>query len=67
MGAEHARLLLSEGAKVVMGDILDDEGHSVAKELGDNAHYLHLDVTQPSSGHPRLPKQPAGSGGSTSW
>jgi 3alpha(or 20beta)-hydroxysteroid dehydrogenase len=47
MGAEHARLLLSEGAKVVMGDILDDEGHSVAQELGDNAHYLHLDVTQP--------------------
>ena len=25
MGAEHARLLLSEGAKVVIGDVLDDE------------------------------------------
>ena len=48
MGAEHARLLLSEGAKVVIGDVLDDEGHSVATELGDNAHYLHLDVTQPA-------------------
>jgi 3alpha(or 20beta)-hydroxysteroid dehydrogenase len=47
MGAEHARLLLSEGAKVVLGDVLDDEGLSVATELGENAHYLHLDVTQP--------------------
>ena len=47
MGAEHARLLLSEGAKVVIGDVLDDEGHTVAGQLGDNAHYLRLDVTQP--------------------
>ena len=47
MGAEHARLLLSEGAKVVIGDVLDDEGHAVASELGDDAHYLRLDVTQP--------------------
>ena len=47
MGAEHARLLVSEGAKVVIGDILDDEGASVATELGDDAHYLRLDVTQP--------------------
>src|ERR1700733_13289481 len=47
MGAEHARLLLSEGAKVVIGDVLDDEGHAVARHCGDNAHYLSLDVTQP--------------------
>src|SRR6202044_1582866 len=47
MGAEHARLLLSEGAKVVIRDVPDDEGHSVARELGDNLHYLLLDVTQP--------------------
>ena len=47
MGAEHARLLVSEGAKVVIGDVLDDEGRAVARELGDDAHYLGLDVTQP--------------------
>jgi 3alpha(or 20beta)-hydroxysteroid dehydrogenase len=47
MGAEHARRLVGEGAKVVIGDVLDDEGQSVATELGDNALYLHLDVTQP--------------------
>jgi 3alpha(or 20beta)-hydroxysteroid dehydrogenase len=47
MDAEHARLLVSEGAKVVIGDVLDDEGRSVATQLGEDAHYLHLDVTQP--------------------
>jgi 3alpha(or 20beta)-hydroxysteroid dehydrogenase len=47
MGASHARTLVAEGAKVVFGDILDDEGQVVAKELGDNARYVHLDVTQP--------------------
>jgi NAD(P)-dependent dehydrogenase (short-subunit alcohol dehydrogenase family) len=26
MGASHARLLVAEGAKVVIGDILDDQG-----------------------------------------
>jgi 3alpha(or 20beta)-hydroxysteroid dehydrogenase len=47
MGASHARMMVAEGAKVVLGDILDDEGEVVAKELGDNARYVHLDVTQP--------------------
>lgn len=47
MGASHARLLVSEGAKVVIGDILDDEGKALAEELGDAAVYVPLDVTQP--------------------
>jgi 3alpha(or 20beta)-hydroxysteroid dehydrogenase len=47
MGASHARQLVSEGAKVVIGDILDDEGRGLATELGDAARYVHLDVTQP--------------------
>ncbi len=47
MGASHARLLVAEGAKVVIGDILDDEGKALADELGDAARYVHLDVTQP--------------------
>jgi len=49
MGAAHARLLVSEGAKVVIGDILDDEGKSLSDELGDAAEYVHLDVTEPDS------------------
>ncbi|MGB8390049.1 SDR family oxidoreductase [Mycobacterium sp.] len=47
MGESHVRMMVAEGAKVVFGDILDQEGEVVAKELGDSAHYVHLDVTQP--------------------
>lgn len=47
MGASHVRALVAEGAHVVLGDILDDEGRAVAAELGDAARYVHLDVTQP--------------------
>lgn len=46
MGASHARLLVEEGASVVIGDVLDDEGAATAKELGDAAHFVHLDVTR---------------------
>jgi 3alpha(or 20beta)-hydroxysteroid dehydrogenase len=45
MGAAHARMLVAEGAKVVIGDILDDEGKALADEIGDSARYVHLDVT----------------------
>ena len=45
MGASHARLLVAEGAKVVIGDILDHEGKALADELGAAARYVHLDVT----------------------
>lgn len=47
MGASHARALVAEGAKVVVGDILDDEGTALADELGPAARFVHLDVTQP--------------------
>lgn len=46
MGAADARLLVAEGANVVLGDILDEEGATLAKELGDAACYVHLDVTR---------------------
>src|SRR6202035_5721792 len=47
MGAAHARALVGEGAKVVIGDILDDDGKKLADEIGEAARYVHLDVTQP--------------------
>jgi 3alpha(or 20beta)-hydroxysteroid dehydrogenase len=47
MGAAHARALVAEGANVVVGDVLDDEGTKLAAELGDAARFAHLDVTQP--------------------
>ncbi|MEP7349594.1 MAG: glucose 1-dehydrogenase [Sphingorhabdus sp.] len=43
-GAAHARLLASEGARVVVCDIKDDEGQALATELGSDATYLSLDV-----------------------
>jgi 3alpha(or 20beta)-hydroxysteroid dehydrogenase len=47
MGASHARLLAAEGAKVVIGDILDDLGGQLADKIGASARYVHLDVTDP--------------------
>ena len=47
-GAAEARLFVSEGAAVVIADILDEEGMKLEaelRELGANASYVHLDVT----------------------
>jgi len=48
-GATEARMFALEGAKVVFGDVLDDEGKKVEaqiRELGGEATYVHLDVTK---------------------
>jgi len=45
IGGASARALVAEGASVVIGDVLDDEGKALAEELGDAARYVHLDVT----------------------
>ncbi|WP_188194544.1 glucose 1-dehydrogenase [Nonomuraea sp. SYSU D8015] len=42
MGAAHVRLFLEEGARVVFGDVLDEEGKALAEETG--ATYVHHDV-----------------------
>src|ERR1700687_2018160 len=47
MGASHARTLTAQGANVVIGDLLDDEGKTLADDLGESARFVHLDVTQP--------------------
>ena len=44
MGASHVKAMVAEGAKVVFGDVLHDEGRAVAAETGDACHYLPLDV-----------------------
>ena len=44
-GAEEARRFAAEGASVVLGDVLDDLGTSVAGAIGSAARYVHLDVT----------------------
>lgn len=43
-GEADARLFVSEGARVVIGDVRDDDGQRVVAELGDAATYVHLDV-----------------------
>ena len=47
-GEAEAKLFAREGAKVVLGDILDEEGRMVEaqiNETGGDAKYVHLDVT----------------------
>lgn len=44
-GEAHARRFVAEGAHVVLGDVLDDDGARVAASLGAAARYVHLDVT----------------------
>jgi len=44
MGAATARLFAAEGAKVVLGDILEEKGRAVAAEIGESAHFEKLDV-----------------------
>ena len=44
-GEAEARRFVAEGAKVVIGDVLEDEGEAVAHDLGDSASFVKLDVT----------------------
>jgi 3alpha(or 20beta)-hydroxysteroid dehydrogenase len=46
-GEAEAREFVAEGAKVVVGDVLDDLAAKVAADLGDDAISCHLDVTDP--------------------
>ncbi|MES4901095.1 MULTISPECIES: glucose 1-dehydrogenase [unclassified Streptomyces] len=43
-GEQEARLFVAEGARVLLGDVLDEQGEALAKELGEAARYLHMDV-----------------------
>ncbi|WP_017537005.1 glucose 1-dehydrogenase [Nocardiopsis halophila] len=45
LGAAQVRALVHEGARVVIADVLDDEGVALSAELGDAAGFVHLDVT----------------------
>jgi NAD(P)-dependent dehydrogenase (short-subunit alcohol dehydrogenase family) len=48
MGAEEARLFAKEGARVVVGDVLEPEGKAVEEQIraaGGEATFVRLDVT----------------------
>ncbi|WP_109479810.1 glucose 1-dehydrogenase [Paraburkholderia sp. C35] len=48
-GAAEARRFVSEGAQVVLADVLDADGEALAAQLGGHAIYLHHDVTSDHS------------------
>lgn len=48
-GEAEARLFVDEGARVVLGDVLDDAGEQVAGSLGSAAIYCHHDVSKRAS------------------
>jgi len=45
MGATTCRLLVAEGARVVIADVLEAEGEALARELGEAARFIRLDVS----------------------
>jgi 3(or 17)beta-hydroxysteroid dehydrogenase len=49
IGGQTARRMAEAGAKVVIGDILEDKGQEIAKEItdaGGDARFVRLDVTR---------------------
>src|SRR4051812_47184695 len=50
-GASHGELMAREGAKVVLADVLDQDGSAMAERLageGLQVAYTHLDVSSPA-------------------
>ncbi|MEE8311669.1 MAG: glucose 1-dehydrogenase [Candidatus Binatia bacterium] len=45
IGAGTCRMFVREGARVVIADILDQDGEALAADLGEAAAYVHTDVT----------------------
>src|SRR3954470_3259078 len=48
-GEAEARLFAAEGARVLLGDVLDADGARVAADIGAQALYRHHDVSDPVS------------------
>jgi 3alpha(or 20beta)-hydroxysteroid dehydrogenase len=48
-GAAIATRFVAEGARVVLGDVVDEPGQRLADELGGAAIYIHHDVTDEAS------------------
>lgn len=44
IGLEIAKEFASQGASVVLGDVLDTDGQAAAEDLGDRVKFAHLDV-----------------------
>ena len=47
-GASHVRVMVREGAKVVLTDLLVEQGEALAAELGAAAKFIRQDVSSPA-------------------
>lgn len=45
LGAAFVRDIVSQGGRVIIADVLDEDGRALATELGGAARFVHLDVT----------------------
>lgn len=54
MGAVTAKLFIEHGAKVIIADIIDEAGEALAASLGDNARYVHADVSNEADWQPLI-------------
>src|ERR1700733_4357118 len=48
-GAATARIFAAEGARVVIADMLEEEGRTLAREIGGSAMFVRLDVSDQAS------------------
>ena len=46
IGRASAQLFVEEGARVVISDVMEEKGNSLAEELGESAVFLRADVSQ---------------------
>lgn len=49
IGEGYARALAAEGARVVVAELNEEQGERVAKEIGDSALFVKVDVADPAS------------------
>lgn len=63
LGAATARMLVAEGAKVVLADVNRDAGEQVARELGDAAVFMLTDVADETSAKAAIDRAVTGFGG----
>jgi 3alpha(or 20beta)-hydroxysteroid dehydrogenase len=47
MGKAHVRRFVDEGAKVVFGDVLTEDGAKLAADIGAACRFVRMDVTSP--------------------
>jgi NAD(P)-dependent dehydrogenase (short-subunit alcohol dehydrogenase family) len=49
LGAATARMLVRDGANVLLADVNDAQGNALAAELGSSTRFVHTDVTDEAS------------------